>query len=390
MTLNGQADGKGQVEGNGQASERVIAKLQEERERLETVLDGMSDGIFTVDGLGRLRMYNPQAARMLGLSPSLLKRPLAEALPFEPLLQLVAGTHGEEDEALASVEFELPGHPAATVLARRSPLKDPGGVLVVLSDVTEMRRLETIRRDFVANVSHELRTPISVIQANAETLLDGALDDTDFGRGFVEAIHRNSERLSRLITELLDLSRIEARRYPMDIEVLSVRRAVQRVVDAMSQAVSAKSMQVELSMATGLQVLADSKALDQVLYNLLDNAVKYTPEGGNISIRAGARSGHVLIEVQDDGPGIAPRHRARIFERFYRIDPGRSRDMGGTGLGLAIVKHLVDSMRGSIGVKPAPGGGALFWVTLPQVEETQEPLEEETQEPLEEEAAAAN
>ena len=135
----------------------------------------LSDGIFTVDGMGRLRMFNPPAARMLDLTPGLLKRPLAEAIPFEPLLALVAPGGADDEEPLTRVEFELPGHPSCTVLARRSPLKDPGGVLVVLSDVTEMRRLETIRRDFVANVSHELRTPISVIQANAETLLDGAM-----------------------------------------------------------------------------------------------------------------------------------------------------------------------------------------------------------------------
>jgi two-component system phosphate regulon sensor histidine kinase PhoR len=343
--------------------ERALGKLVQERNRLETVLEGMSDAIFTLDYKQRVRMYNQEAQELLGFSDAALKQPLSEVVSVPPLLELVG--HGVKE--VTSSEFDMPGLKPRRVQVRATPLRAAGETLVVLTDVTEVRRLETIRKDFVANVSHELRTPISVIQANSETLLDGAMEDRDFGRSFVEAIHRNSERLSRLISELLDLSRIEARRYPMTIEPLSVRRAAGRVVDIMSQAVNDKAMQVQLTVPEGLQVMADSKALDQVLFNLLDNAVKYTPEGGHISVRAEATPGNVRIEVQDDGPGIAPRHRARIFERFYRIDPGRSRDMGGTGLGLAIVKHLVDAMRGNIGVRPGERGGSLFWVTLPLV-----------------------
>ncbi len=358
MTLN---DDPGATERN---PERVIAKLQEERERFETVLDGMSDGIFTVDGLGRLRMFNPQAARMLGLTNGLLKRPLAEALPLEPLLQLVAGDE-DEQEPLTSVEFELPGHPASTVLARRSPLKDPGGVLVVLSDVTEMRRLETIRRDFVANVSHELRTPISVIQANAETLLDGAMEDPKSGRGFVEAMLRNAERLSSIIADLLDLSRIEARRYPMNLEPILLEPVVTRMLEALAQKVSARELSFKMDIPEGLLVKADTKALEQVMQNLFDNAAKYTPEQGHIAINALIRGSMVRLTVSNNGPPIKPEHQSRIFERFYRIDPGRSRDMGGTGLGLAIVKHLVETMRGRVGVSSGEKVGTTFWVHLP-------------------------
>jgi len=339
----------------------VIEKLREECDRLETVLEGMSDGIFTVDGMGRLRMYNPQARRMLGLSEEDLKRPLDEAIPFAPLLDLVASG----DEILGSVEFELPGLPAKTVLARRSPLKDPGGVLVVLSDVTEMRRLETIRRDFVANVSHELRTPISVIQANAETLLDGALEDPAIAHGFVEAMLRNSERLSSIISDLLDLSRIEARRFPVNIEPVALAPVVARMLDSLALKMEDHELRMKVQVPERLKVLVDASALEQVMQNLLDNAAKYTPEKGNIRVAAEHRGRVIRLAVSNDGPPIAEHHQARIFERFYRIDPGRSRDMGGTGLGLAIVKHLVETMQGEVGVESAEGADTTFWVHLP-------------------------
>ena len=356
-----------QVGSDEQDTARLISKLKEERERMETVLDSMSDGIFTVDGMGRLRMFNPPAARMLGLTPGLLKRPLAEALPFEPLLELVASQGTEEEEPLTSVEFELPGHPTYTVLARRSPLKDPGGVLVVLSDVTEMRRLETIRRDFVANVSHELRTPISVIQANAETLLDGAMEDPKSGRSFVEAMLRNAERLSSIIADLLDLSRIEARRYPVKLEPIVLATVVNRMLDALAQKVTERDLSFKVKIPSDLCTLADVKALEQVMQNLLDNAAKYTPEQGHIEISASRRGSMVRLTVSNNGPPIKPEHRSRIFERFYRIDPGRSRDMGGTGLGLAIVKHLVETMHGRVGVSSGEKIGTTFWVHLPAV-----------------------
>lgn len=343
------------------AALRMIEKLREQRDRLETVLEAMRDGMFTVDGMGRLRMFNSQASRMLGLKEEDLKRPLDESIPFAPLLDLVSS----EGEARESVEFELPGAPSKTVLARRSPLQDPGGVLVVLSDVTEMRRLETIRRDFVANVSHELRTPISVIQANAETLLDGAMDDPVIASGFVDAMLRNAERLSNIISDLLDLSRIEARRFAVKIEPVPLAPVVARMLDSLALKMANHDLHMQVDVPADLQVMADASALEQVLQNLLDNASKYTPEQGSIRVAAAEEGGRVRLAVSNDGPPIAPHHQARIFERFYRIDKGRSRDMGGTGLGLAIVKHLMETMGGQVGVESSEERDTTFWVHLP-------------------------
>jgi two-component system phosphate regulon sensor histidine kinase PhoR len=237
--------------------------------------------------------------------------------------------------------------------------------VIVMHDVTDIRRLENIRKDFVANVSHELRTPVSIVQANAETLLDGALEEPARARTFVEALHRNAERLSRIIADLLDLSRLEAGRYRFDIASVDVEEAVERSLEAVHEKALGREQNIEVSIPEGQAVLADAKALEQVLSNLLENSIKYTPRGGHISVRAEERGGQVRLEIQDDGPGIEAEHRARIFERFYRIDPGRSRDMGGTGLGLAIVKHFVESMGGRVGVDPAFPRGSIFWVTLP-------------------------
>ena len=207
---------------------------------------------------------------------------------------------------------------------------------------------------------------MSVIRANAETLLDGALKDEKRARSFIEAVLRNSERLSNLIADLLDLSRIEAGRYDIQGVNVGLEALVHRVVDSVGHKVSQKDMIVEVLVGDSLEVLADSQALEQVLLNLVENALKYTPAGGKLCICASETDARVRIEVQDNGPGIPVEHRARLFERFYRVDPGRSKEMGGTGLGLAIVKHLVGAMNGEVGMEPAEPSGSVFWVDLPK------------------------
>ena len=263
-------------------------------------------------------------------------------------------------------EFELQAIPPKTVLSRVTPLVGSGGAVVVAYDVTEMRRLETMRRDFVANVSHELRTPVSVIRANAETLLDGALEEEKAARVFVQAVLRNSERLSNLIADLLDLSRIEAGHYEVLESRLNLHAIVHRVAESVKHKLEMKEMVLEISVEEHLEALGDAQALEQVLINLVENGIKYTPKGGRFLLRAQAVPDKVRIEVHDNGPGIAPEHRPRIFERFYRVDPGRSKEMGGTGLGLAIVKHLVGAMNGEVGMEPVEPNGSTFWVELPK------------------------
>ena len=206
-----------------------------------------------------------------------------------------------------------------------------------------------------------------MIQANAETLLDGAMEDPKRGRGFVEAMLRNAERLSSIVADLLDLSRIEARRYPVNLEPILLAPVVNRMLDALAQKVTERELSFKVDIPDDLLAKADTKALEQVMQNLLDNAAKYTPEQGHIEIHAEPRGSMVRLTVSNNGPPIKPEHRSRIFERFYRIDPGRSRDMGGTGLGLAIVKHLVETMNGRVGVSSGEKVGTTFWVHLPGV-----------------------
>ena len=240
-----------------------------------------------------------------------------------------------------------------------------GEVLVLLRDVSQARMADATRRDFVANASHELRTPVSAIAGAAETLLSGAMDEPAQARTFVEMIARNAERLARLTNDLLDLSRIESRQWPVRLEPVSVEVTARRAVEVCAEPARRKNIELRVEIPDGIAVIADARALEQVLVNLLDNAVKYTPEGGRATVSAAAQGDSVDMEVADTGPGIERHHLPRLFERFYRVDPGRSRGSGGTGLGLAIVKHLVQMQAGEIGVDTGEGG-TRFHVRLPR------------------------
>ncbi len=342
------------------AGERLAA-LTEERDYFGAVLEVMEAAVVAIDGERRITVVNRAARELLALRGSPVGRTLGEVVQVDELDNLLVGEGGKARHA----EFELPGPPRRVVVARVSPRGASGGLVVVIHDITELRRLETMRRDFVANVSHELRTPVSVIRANAETLLDGALDDVEMAESFVEAVLRNAERLSRLVSDLLDLSRIEVGQYKVQIGPLPVAASVRRVVEALESRIEEQGLSVTVDVSSSLVARADAQALEQILTNLVDNAVKYTPQGGVIALRGYAMDGWVRLEVQDNGPGIDPVHHPRLFERFYRVDPGRSRQMGGTGLGLAIVKHLAAALRGRVGMSPAEHRGCIFWLELP-------------------------
>ena len=350
--------------------EQGVANLAVERDRFETVVEGLADAVMAFDASLCLTLANPAAKRLLGLGEeSAVGTSLLEAVRSPDLADLV--TRGRE--APAEAEIELPGPARRRVYAWAAPLPARVGgsrhCLLALRDVTEVRRLETVRRDFVANVSHELRTPVTVISTTAETLLSGALDDKRHARGFVESIHRNSARLAELIADLLDLSRLEAGREELRNEPVPVRTIARRVSDAVQERARASRQTVSLDLDEAIAVSADPKALEQVLSNLIENAVRYAPAGGRIAVAARLVESNVEIEVRDDGPGIEPRHRDRVFERFYRIDASRSRELGGTGLGLSIVKHLVERMGGSVRLEPNEPRGSVFIVTLPHAEQ---------------------
>ena len=352
------------------ALEEVLTTLARERDRFEAVLEGMEEAVIAVDGDKRVTLVNRAGLELMAHGESPLGRPFSEVVQTPRIHQAL-------DRALAgeprTVQMDLEAEERRHLLVRVTPQRSGLGAVVVLHDVTRLRRLETMRRDFVANVSHELRTPVSVIRLNAETLRDGALTDPRNGPRFVEALLRNAERLSDLISDLLDISRIESGKYPMHTETVSVGLVARQVVDSVEQLASERETALVVDVPDRLEAHADAKALDQVLVNLVQNAVKYSPPGSRVEVIAHAAGDKVRIEVRDDGAGIPPEHRSRIFERFYRVDAGRSKHMGGTGLGLSIVKHLVAQMEGAVGVLPNTPRGAVFWVELPGAKPGGEP-----------------
>jgi two-component system phosphate regulon sensor histidine kinase PhoR len=239
-----------------------------------------------------------------------------------------------------------------------------GHLVAALVDVTQLRQLESVRRDFVANASHELRTPVASIRSAVETL-QGAMDDPEAARSFLQMIARNATRLHQLVEDLLDLSRIESRELRLAPESMELGALADQMGRGFARQAQEKGIRIEVGEGREIRVDADRRALEQVLGNLLDNAVKYCPPGSRIRVHAAREGAYVRIHVADDGPGIAAEYLPRLFERFFRVDAGRSRELGGTGLGLAIVKHLVEAMGGQVRAESEPGRGAEFSFTLP-------------------------
>ena len=342
--------------------DRTMRALGHERDRVHAILESLTDAVLALDDKAGINEMNGAALALLHVDRAPIGTPLIEVIRVPVLLEIVALAQRGET---AHAEFFWPGPPCRTLLATAAPQRNNGTSVLVLRDVTELRRLETMRRDFVANASHELRTPVSIISANVETLLGGALSDPQRAEEFLSAVQRNAERLSRLVTELLDLSRIEAGGQVLELKPMTAEGAVGAVIDLLETRAHDRGLELDLAIDDDVEFVGDARSFEQVLVNLVDNAIKYTPRGGSVGIRIRRDLEDALFEVWDTGPGVPESHRARLFERFYRVDPGRSRDMGGTGLGLSIVKHLVEAMRGSVGMKPNAPKGSVFWVRLP-------------------------
>ncbi|HEU4734588.1 MAG TPA: ATP-binding protein [Kofleriaceae bacterium] len=342
-------------------ADRSHRALARERMLLAAVADGLTQGVVAVDSEHRIELLNDAARKMLGVTSSPVGELLIDFVRVPELFDLL------DSDVAATAEVQLPNTPRALIRTARKWGGD--GRVLLLEDVTAMRRLETVRRDFVANVSHELRTPVAVIRANAETLIAGAKDDPVIASKLIDGLHRNAERLARILADLLDLSRLDAGQYRLDCGAVTVEPVIEQSLSAVEPAASQRNIAIKVDIPSGLAVRADPKALDHILVNLIDNGVKYGRSDGNLWIEArphGPAGQDVRIEVRDDGPGIADKHRERVFERFYRADPGRSREAGGTGLGLSIVKHLVESMDGEVGVEPNLPHGSIFWLRLPR------------------------
>ena len=237
--------------------------------------------------------------------------------------------------------------------------------MITFNDVSERRRVDRIRRDFVANASHELRTPLTSIRGFVEALEDGGLEEPETAKRFLSRIRANADRMASLVDDLLELSRLESGSQPPTLEPVDCGAVVSDVVASFAKIASRKSITLDSVEAPTSPVLGDSDRLRRILEHLVDNALKYTPDGGRVSVRVTPQGEGVLVSVEDTGPGITPEHLPRLFERFYRVDTARSRELGGTGLGLSIVKHLAESMGASVGVASQPGKGSTFEVRLP-------------------------
>jgi two-component system phosphate regulon sensor histidine kinase PhoR len=372
LEVRTRADGSDEVANLGRALDRLadnlshsLAEVREERDLLDRILTGMREGILLLDGAGAVELVNPALREMLLLDAGAVGRPLLEVIRHAALKELLERTRQAEETVTG--EIEVGGlRPRRLLVHARRLAGEPAGLLVVFVDVTELRRLETIRRDFVANVSHELRTPIAAVRSAAETVRGPAAGDPEATAHFLEMIDRNAERLQRLVEDLLDLSRIESREFKLSPEPVPLPPVVERVLQLARDRAVVRWVTLVTEVPADLPpVRADRRALEQVLTNLVDNATKYCTEGAKVFVRA-TRDGALLrVAVVDTGPGIEERHLPRLFERFYRVDPGRSRELGGTGLGLSIVKHLVEAMGGVVSVESAVGEGSTFTVSLP-------------------------
>ena len=347
--------------------DRTIQTLTEERNLSSAILGSMVEGVAVVNGSERLVFANPGFAEILSLdvpptSGSALVEVVRQTELLEAVRQVLRGEPRVQSEIVTGTLRQH--HFAITVAAVRAG--DTTGAVVVLHDITELRRLERVRRDFVANVSHEFRTPLTAIQGFAETLLAGAIDDPQNRTRFLEIILEHSRRLARLTEDLLMLSKMDAERLELEIRRLSVSQLIESCLETAQRRAAEKDLRISVNTPQRLPDIAgDRRRLAEVLQNLLDNAIQYTLPGGQIMLSAEAVEDEVVLTVSDTGIGIPQADQPRIFERFYRVDVARSREAGGTGLGLAIAKHLVEVHGGRLWVDSEVGQGSQFHFSVP-------------------------
>jgi two-component system phosphate regulon sensor histidine kinase PhoR len=347
--------------------DRTIRTLTEERNLSSAILGSMVEGVAVVSGAERLVFANQSFAEILGLdlppkSGSALVEIVRQTDLIEAVRTVLAGEPRVESEIVTGTLRQR--FFAATVGAVRAG--ETYGAVVVLHDITELRRLERVRRDFVANVSHEFRTPLTAIQGFAETLLAGAMDDPQNRERFLEIIVEHSRRLARLTEDLLKLSKMDADRLELEIRRVNVSQLIESCIETAQHRAVEKEIAISVKPGSGVPDIAgDRRRLAEVLQNLIDNALQYTLSRGEIVVSTEARNGEVVFTVADTGIGIPKADQSRIFERFYRVDAARSRELGGTGLGLSIAKHIVEVHGGRIWVDSEIGRGSQFYFTIP-------------------------
>ncbi|HVY92105.1 MAG TPA: ATP-binding protein [Bryobacteraceae bacterium] len=343
----------------------LVESLSHESHRLDAILKSMGEGVLAVDRQMRVQFTNLALERAMGLtSPVERDTPVVDVVREPAFLSLISDVISTGAPATRRLQFSGRG---AIFQAHASPyaVAPHGGALMILHDITDIERLERVRRDFVANVSHELKTPLAAIRGYAETLLGGALDDASHNRRFVEIIQAQAIRLNNIATDLLTLSDLESGKPDAEPGPVSVEDAVDTALATVETEARVRGVKLIRGAVHDALVTGHAIRLEQALVNLLDNAVKFNKPGGEVRIDAAPREGKIVISIADTGAGIPSSDVSRIFERFYRVDRARSREVGGTGLGLSIVKHVVERMDGTIAVESKLGEGSTFTISLP-------------------------
>ncbi|ANE48432.1 histidine kinase [Paenibacillus swuensis] len=352
-------------------------RIQEDESRLKSVLENMISGVVMIDREGHIVLLNRSAEEILGFnSKELLGKTYDQAKQQYEMTQIIQECMEKKEHIRDELTFYFPEERILEInlVPMYHSETDWAGIVIVLHDISAIRRLERVRSEFVANVSHELKTPIAAVKGFAETLLAGAVNDEETARSFLQIIHDESDRLNRLIVDILELSKVESKRIPLYFSPIQMQPFILNTIDVMQTEAKRKQIDMDMHVDENLYLEADEDRLQQILINLLANGINYTPEGGKITVTAEAvdtagngEYDHVQIVIQDTGVGIPKKDIPRIFERFYRVDKARSRSSGGTGLGLSIVKHLVELHRGTIRVESSLGAGSRFIIELPVV-----------------------
>ena len=354
-------------------SERISLQMREtEREgnQLKSIIESMREGVIVISREENLLLVNDAAKEMFAIDDAAIGRPYMETVRNPDLQGLISRMQRKKKSATQEISVLYPKERSYLVSVRVSPRYRE--IVVVIFDITEFKNLERIKADFVANVSHELRTPLTSIKGYIETLLDRNYDTDEEKKDFLEIIEENTDRLIAIASDLLVLSELESGEAdPRDsrkgYEEIDIRETILRSMGSLDSLFSKKGVNLSLEIEDGMPTYRANRFLvERMLINLVENSAKYTPENGSVSVRAKTLNGTLCIEVEDNGIGIPPEHHERIFERFYRVDKNRSREIGGTGLGLSIVKHIVIQHGGTIGVRSAEGEGSTFTVELPR------------------------
>jgi two-component system phosphate regulon sensor histidine kinase PhoR len=346
-----------------------VNELEGDRARMAAILSGMVEGVLVVDGDGRLRLVNQAARGMLNLEDHLLGRHYVEAVRQPGVVQqLGAALKGEQRPPIeVPIDRATDGVAGPRIFrAQATPASaGGGGAVLVLHDISDLRRVDRVRRDFVANVSHELRTPLTAVRGYVEALLEDSTNPQQ-RRKFLEVIDRHTGRMERLVRDLLRLARLDAQQETVELHSVDVAALFRSVSTDLSERIEQQKIHIDVHVAPAAAVIeADSTKMHDALRNLIENAVNYSAEGGRVALSAKVENGRVLLSVGDDGPGVPEADLGRVFERFYRVDKSRTRDPGGTGLGLSIVRHLVELHGGRVHAENRREGGAVFTIALP-------------------------